>query len=160
MTNKTFYIKNPICNNIRSCRTFNCFFFSQYNETQQLQKKQFSKDHNSNGSNITILWIETLLQTPLSDHRKYCIWRILVPYLVNVRRLSSHEESYSVIKNWLDKCNKLERLNFDANIKIKEGLRGASKGYYPISLEKLRQENKSLYNLVTNRLGIDMKYKE
>src|SRR5262249_44738746 len=33
-----------------------------------------------------IWWIETLLQTPCSDHRKYCIWRILVPYLINVKK--------------------------------------------------------------------------
>jgi hypothetical protein len=68
-----------------------------------------------------------------------------------VRRVSSYEESYSVIKNWLDKCNKLQRLNFNAKIKINEGLRGASKGYLPISLEKLSQENKALYAVVCNQ---------
>jgi hypothetical protein len=49
------------------------------------------------------------------------------------------EESYSVIKTWLDRCNELERLNFNAKIKIKEGLRGASKGYLPISIEGREQ---------------------
>jgi len=48
----------------------------------------------------------------------------------------------------LDKCDKLEKLNFNAKIKIKEGLRGASKGYFPISLEKLKEENRQLYDLV------------
>jgi hypothetical protein len=51
----------------------------------------------------------------------------------------------------LDGCNKLERLNFNPKLKIKEGLKGASKGYYPISLEKLKEENKELYNIVVNR---------
>ena len=33
-------------------------------------------------------------------------------------------------------------MNFNAKIKIKEGLRGASKGYFPISIDKLKEENK------------------
>jgi hypothetical protein len=32
----------------------------------------------------SIDWIERLLQTPLPEHRKYCIWRILAPYFINV----------------------------------------------------------------------------
>jgi hypothetical protein len=40
-----------------------------------------------------------------------------------------------------------------AKIKIKKGLRGASNGYFPISLEKLKEENKALYDIVTNRMG-------
>jgi hypothetical protein len=71
---------------------------------------------------------------------------------LNVKKLPK-EESYSVIKEWLDRCNELERLNFNPKIKIKEGLRGASKGYLPISIDKLKEENKSLYDIVTNRIG-------
>jgi hypothetical protein len=93
-----------------------------------------------------------ILENPLADHRKYIIWRILSPYLLNVRTLPK-EESYIVIKDWLDKCNKLENLNFNAKLKIKEGLKGAHKGYFPISLEKLREENKELYDIVMNRTG-------
>jgi Primase X len=103
---------------------------------------------------ITIIkWIEKgILEHPLPDHRKYIIWRVLSPYLLNVKKIPK-EESYSVIKDWLDKCDILEKLNFNAKIKIREGLRGASKGYLPISLEKLKEENKSLYDIVTNRIG-------
>ena len=54
------------------------------------------------------------------------------------------------MKSWLDRCNELARLNFSAKAKIREGLRGASKGYYPISLEKLKEENKTLYDIVTS----------
>lgn len=89
------------------------------------------------------------MQTPLSDHRKYCIWRILSPYLLNVKKLSN-EEAYFIINDWLDKCDKTERLNFIANAKIKEGLKGAAKGYYPISLKKLKEENKVVYDRVMN----------
>ena len=101
-----------------------------------------------------IKWIENgILENVLGDHRKYIIWRILSPYLLNVRKLQ-REEAYSVMKDWLDKCDKLERLNFYAKSKIREGLRGASKGYYPISLEKLKEENKTLYDIVTSNIVI------
>jgi hypothetical protein len=61
-----------------------------------------------------IKWIEDgVLENPLPDHRRYIIWRILSPYLLNIKKLPK-EESYSVMKDWLDKCNKLERLNFNA----------------------------------------------
>jgi hypothetical protein len=42
----------------------------------------------------------------------------------------------------MDKCNKLERLTFNANSKIREGLDGAAKGYFPIALDKLNVENR------------------
>jgi hypothetical protein len=103
----------------------------------------------------TIKWIEKgILEDPLSDHRKYIIWRILSPYLLNVKKLPK-EEAYSIMKEWLDKCNKLEKLNFSPKIKIKDGLKGASKGYFPISMEKLKEENRQIYDLVLNRMRHD-----
>jgi hypothetical protein len=102
---------------------------------------------NHYGNHNKIMWIESLLKTPLHDYRKFVIWRILAPYLVNVRKIPCHE-SFNIIADWLDKCNTLEQLSFNAKLKIKEGLRGASKGYLPISFEKLRSENSDLYELV------------
>jgi hypothetical protein len=52
--------------------------------------------------------------------------------LINVKKLPK-EEAYSVMKDRLDKCDKLQRLNFNPKLKIKDGLRGASKGYLPTS---------------------------
>ncbi|MFZ0220153.1 MAG: DNA primase noncatalytic subunit PriX [Candidatus Nitrosopolaris sp.] len=99
-----------------------------------------------------IQWIENgILKNPLRDHRKYIIWRVLSPYLLNVKKLPK-EESYSIIKDWLDKCNNIERLNFNPKIKIKEGIRGASGGYFPISLVKLKDENKQLHDAIVKRL--------
>jgi hypothetical protein len=63
------------------------------------------------------------------------------------------EEACSVIKDWLDKCNELEKLNFNSKTKIKDGLKGASKGYLPISMEKLKEENRQLYALVFSGIG-------
>jgi hypothetical protein len=127
-------------------------------EVKKQEKKKHAKYQiitSQNQSKVVskIKWIEKgILEHPLPDHRKYIIWRILSPYLLNVKKLPK-EESYSVIKAWLDGCNELERLNFNTKIKIKEGLRGASKGYLPISIDKLKEENKSLYDIVTNRMG-------
>jgi hypothetical protein len=36
-------------------------------------------------------WVETLLSTPIADSRKFTIWRILAPYLINIRKLSYDE---------------------------------------------------------------------
>jgi hypothetical protein len=126
-------------------------------ELKEQEKKrgrfQIIASQNQSKAITKIKWIEKgILEHPLPDHRKYIIWRILSPYLLNVKKLPK-EESYSVMKDWLDKCNELERLNFNAKIKIKEGLKGASKGYFPISIENLKEENKALYCIVLNRRG-------
>jgi len=57
------------------------------------------------------------------------------------------------MKEWLDKCDKMEELSFNPKIKIRDGLRGAAKGYYPISMEKLKEENRQLYDQVLNKIG-------
>ncbi|MFL6393364.1 MAG: DNA primase noncatalytic subunit PriX, partial [Nitrososphaeraceae archaeon] len=115
-------------------------------------KFQMTVSKNQERTN-TIKWIEKgILEHPLPDHRKYIIWRILSPYLLNVKKLPK-EEAYSVMKEWLDKCDKLEKLSFNPKIQIKDGLRGASKGYFPISMEKLKEENRQLYDVVLDRIG-------
>jgi hypothetical protein len=123
-------------------------------EELKIQRRHFTGRSNAAtihyGNSHTISWIESLLQTPLSDHRKYCTWRILSPYLLNVKKLSK-EEAYSIMIDWLDKCDKIQRLNFNTKAKIKEGLKSASKGYYPIGVEKLKEENKALYDIVGSR---------
>ena len=131
-------------------------------DTEELKKQEIkhakfnvivspNQERNQQNQINKIKWIENgILENTLPDHRKYTIWRILSPYLLNVKKLPK-EQSYSIMKDWLDKCNRLEKLNFNAKAKIKEGLKGASKGYYPISLEKLKEENKALYDIVTSR---------
>jgi hypothetical protein len=94
----------------------------------------------------SIHWIERLLQTPLSDYRKLAIWRILAPYLLNVRRLSS-DEAHGIIREWLDKCSQLRWLDFDSSYRIKSVL-NSSKGFLPSSCEKLKTENVGFYNLL------------
>jgi len=91
-------------------------------------------------------WIETLLQTPLPHFRRYCLYRILVPYLVNVRKLNL-EKCYEVLKMWLEKCNTLSKITFNIESEIKTRLI-AVKDYAPLSLFKLRTENADLYELL------------
>jgi hypothetical protein len=113
----------------------------------EAQKRPKIQPTNFNGSNNEIHWIEKLLKTPLADHRKYCIWRILTPYLLNKRRLSK-QEIISIIGEWLDRCSQLRRLDFNVNQRIREGIEGATEGYLPISLGKLNNENSGLYELL------------
>jgi hypothetical protein len=97
--------------------------------------------------NNRVGWIERLLHTPLSDHRKYCIWRVLLPYLLNIRKLPEQEVT-DIIGDWLNRCNQLRQLDFNYKQKIKDGIEGAKEGYLPISREKLRNENSRLYFLL------------
>jgi Primase X len=113
------------------------------------KKKNYKNNYYSQNTSNTIPWIEKLLETPLADHRKYVVWRILSPYLINVKQLSC-EECFNIIKEWLIKCDQLERLNFNSSQKIREGINAATKkGYYPISLEKLKSENKELFDMLS-----------
>ena len=102
---------------------------------KELELQQYGNNNSSHNNTIVdnnyIPWIEKLLQTPIQDCRKLAVWRILAPYLLNVRRLSE-EQVYSIIKDWLEKCNRINRLDFNVNLRIKDGLRGARKGYFPI----------------------------
>ena len=86
--------------------------------------------------------------TPLEDHRKFTVWRILVPYLINIRKYSA-DEAYDTIRNWLNKSSQLKRLQFSPNYTIKYNINSAERnGYLPISLEKLKAENPYLYNVL------------
>jgi hypothetical protein len=91
----------------------------------------------------TICWIEKLLDKPLDDSRKYCIWRVFAPYLINVRGLSKLE-TFDAIKAWLDKCNSVYRLDFNPAQKINTALDRVG-NYRPVSCDKLKEENNLLY---------------
>jgi hypothetical protein len=103
--------------------------------------------------NGVIRWIEALLETSiLENHRKYVIWRILAPYLINVKKMS-YEDAYSTIRSWLGKCHSARRLDFNAKRRIDESLNKVIKNgnYLPISFSKLKLENPRLYELLCER---------
>jgi hypothetical protein len=118
----------------------------QLKEFRQEQHKQQPLP-SSSISNNSIYWIEQLIKTPIDDHRKYCIWRILTPYLLNIRKLSE-QQCYDIIKEWLESCSKLRRLDFNPKMRIKDGLESSKEGYLPISFDKLREENPKLLSLL------------
>jgi Primase X len=110
---------------------------------------KYNQNQNQNGHQ-SIYWIEKLLSTPLSNERKYCVWRILAPYLVNVIGLSD-EKTYHIIISWLNECSKLERLSFYYRPRVMDDIRRARKlGYYPISLSNLQKDKSELYDIIQN----------
>jgi Primase X len=132
--------------------TFHAYLVEQTIKAAQEHGQQMHKQNvifRGNTAKVyKILWIERLLQRPLLNYRKYCIWRILTPYLVNVRKLSD-EDTYSVIEKWLERCDSIARLSFVPMCTIRYNIRNARKiGYYPVSWNTLRIENIYLYNLL------------
>lgn len=97
----------------------------------------------------SIDWIDDLIkEKPLRDSRKFACYWIMSRYLVNVRHISC-EQSYSVIMEWLRRCNELQSLmpsyrDFDRLVKynIKQAERN---GKVPIGKELLYEMNKELY---------------
>jgi hypothetical protein len=73
----------------------------------------------------------------------------LCPYLINIKKLE-YEESFNILKTWLEKCNDLRQLDFNLNIEIKSKLKYA-KHYNPISIKTLENENKNLYLLLLKK---------
>lgn len=128
------------------------------NSLQLSMLQRFYQRRNKSKKKNFIPWIERLLKTPILDHRKYCIWRIFAPYLINVKRLSD-DEAFDIIDKWLNKCNELEPLDFDTDSKINGCLVNvAGKGYLPISLDNpekepktLKTENRQLYNILVTK---------
>jgi hypothetical protein len=115
-------------------------------EAEELRRRDSIID--SRGNNKKIIWIEKLLQTSIADHRYYCLWHILIPYLINIKRLPK-DEVISILTKWLDKCDKLNQVRWKYPRRIEEQLK-YDKGYPPISFENLKKENFELYKLLQN----------
>lgn len=121
----------------------------------QNTKYKYIAQRNSGLLEKSIDWIERLSQTPLPEHRKYCIWRIFAPYFINVKHLS-FDRSYNNIYQWLDMCNELKELDFDPETKINDSLnRATNTGYLPISFDNvskeprtLKSDNRELYDII------------
>lgn len=123
------------------------------NEVKNTRPQNSRNSHSNtclrcNGSN-TIQWIEKLLQTPLADHRKYAILRVLIPYLYNIKNLSD-DDVVQILQNWLIKCNTMRALDFNKQYLIKQNIRNGRKcRYLPISFHNLKSENQGLYNILS-----------
>jgi hypothetical protein len=105
--------------------------------------------NNPERQNNKIKWIEDLLQTPIEDFRKQCLWRILIPYLVNIKKLKK-EDAFVLLKDWLQKCDGLRKLDFNSHVYLNTNLRNVKK-YLPPSKEKLKNEYTELYHLLRTK---------
>jgi Primase X len=108
---------------------------------------------NQNFSNqIRYIWIDTLMQIPLGDYRKYVMRLIIAPYLIVVKQ-KPYGECVKIMMDWLNRCNCVERLRFSAEFTVSRFLLNAQRvGYRPIRLEKLQQEIPALYDIVMRKL--------
>jgi hypothetical protein len=114
------------------------------------QQYKYSTNRKNQSGNVSkIDWIEKLLETPIEDYRKECLWRIIGPYLLNVKNLSELQAS-KVMEEWLGECDKIRKLDFEPKTKIYSIIKG-NKGYKPISFIKLKEENKNLWDLIDRK---------
>ncbi|MFZ0225035.1 MAG: DNA primase noncatalytic subunit PriX, partial [Candidatus Nitrosopolaris sp.] len=127
----------------------NFYIYFADSKIKEIHKNRKSRKHSLHyEDNHRIRYMEALLQIPISDHRKYALWRIIAPYLINVRKLS-YEDAFSILRDWLDKCDKLRPL-VGVNDRIKSNLSAAArKGYLPISFNDLNTENRQLADLIS-----------
>ena len=118
-------------------------------QNQRDKRRRYQKYDTITGASPAIIpWIEKLLTIALPDYRKYCTWRILAPYLTNVRKLQD-DEAYQIIRKWLKKCNSVKRISFDETSRIRYDIQSVrKKGFYPIGWEQLKVENIDVFNLL------------
>ena len=151
-------VRSPITREfIEEFRTY--LIQKKIDEKEQKQKILLKlKRQQNNYKNTTTIhnrnyyeWIDKrILANPFPDCRKLIIDLILAPYLINIKNLSN-EKSYQIIKEWLDKCNSLERLdnyrNF-VNYRISYALKtAAGKGIGPMSIYKIKTDDRYSNNL-------------
>ena len=124
-------------------------YLIQKNIEEHYYRQKISKVNRYYNKHSYYNWIENkILTNPFEECRKTIVDLILAFYLINIRNLS-YEESYKIIREWLDKCDVLEPLDtsINFNFKIRYALKNASKRP---EIGPMRQE----------RIKVDDKYSE
>jgi antitoxin component of RelBE/YafQ-DinJ toxin-antitoxin module len=104
------------------------------------------------GESHSLSWIETLLQTPISDFRKNAIGLILAPYLINIKKMP-YDVAFQTLQNWLDRCNELRSLDPNFSYRIKYSLNAAMrKQQLPLKLTTLETKNNDLYQMLIRKI--------
>ncbi|HXS60624.1 MAG TPA: DNA primase noncatalytic subunit PriX, partial [Candidatus Sulfopaludibacter sp.] len=117
---------------------------------EKRKRRSFSKKQYRYNLQVNkINWIEHLLQTPIEDCRKQCLWRILCPYLINIRKLTK-EVAFNILNKWLEKCDVLRPLDFKITKAIDDNLKNV-KQFLPPSKDKLKDQNKELYQILKTK---------
>ena len=114
------------------------------------EKNWYIKKYGSDVNDIKR--IEILLETPISDYTKNAISLILAPYLINIKKLP-YTNAFDIIKDWLNKCDSLRRLDSNFNYSIKLALEDAmQKGIPPMSLAR-REKKIELYDMLSRKMN-------
>ena len=123
----------------------------QENQRQKILEERSKNKNKFVGSSNYYRYIELLLQTPIENFRKWVLWQILCPYLVNIRKLSEND-SFQILKEWLNKCNSLRKLDFNPNQKIRDELKHVE-NYFPLGVPRLKtdKEYSDLYQILKNK---------
>jgi hypothetical protein len=97
----------------------------------------------------TIHWIESTIldRNGISDWRKATISLILAPYLVNVRK-EDPSTAYGIIMDWLAKCSKIRRLDFNATNRVDYAINHAFQ--YPMRQDTMREKYPQMYAEIFN----------
>ena len=147
------YLEQKITDQENS-KSYNNYNNYKYNNKNNNNSNRYYYYSNNN----RIEWIEEqILANPFPDCRKIIVDLILVPYLINIKKMS-YDESYQKIKNWLDKCNSLQKLdnyqNF-VNYRVHHTLKAATqKGIGPMNFYKIKTDsryNTNLYLLISQK---------
>lgn len=116
------------------------------------QSRSVRRNTNQNRSKSTIInfqikWIEDLLHRGIYDGRKETLRLILGPYLI---KRKSYDAAFSMLREWLDKCNELRTLDKDfyPDQKIRSSLNN-TKGF--LKIENLQNKYSWLYKIIKER---------
>ncbi len=82
----------------------------------------------------------------MRDGRKQCLWRILCPYIINIKKLTK-EEAFVILNEWLDKCDVLRPLDFKITKAIDDNLKNV-KQFLPHVKDKVKEHYKELYHIL------------
>lgn len=126
--------------------TFHAYLVDQKTKQDKLRKRIERKFGIRVGQVHSIPWIETLLQTPISDFRKNAVGLILAPYLINIRKFT-HERAAILVKDWLRKCNELRPLDYNYEYRVKYSLNTSIRRMQlPLRFDTLKTKNRKLYD--------------
>jgi hypothetical protein len=127
----------------------------------EVEKEKRNKNRNrftikKEESSNKIPYVEKLLKIGIEDYRKNAISLIIVPYFVNVLRLSD-EESYDRTREWIIKCHAIKPLQpsiqFFENLINYEINRAKRTGIRPLKFkDTLQYKNKELYKLLLSNI--------
>lgn len=112
----------PIIGKLMLMRHYNWLQFSKINDIGEQRIREQNRKYYGRTIDIIYLhnygYIDRLYDKPIDDYRGFCIWRIFVPYFINIKRLSTLETS-DKIRDWLGRCNTLKPLSFRPESKIR-----------------------------------------